>query len=629
MLNEQLAHSLIMDPQFQLPDADDPPPFTTPGVSAVAGSEAPGSRHTPLSGKEELSGRELNQRLQNTMHTMFWRKLVISLTPPLQSRREDFVVGAIVQARYGGPQGSYYEATVTAVNDDSTFAIRYLEDNVVEDKVPLENFRLATDRVDARPLLALIDETRTRLENLTPRRADLIANYREVLDAPLLKQMLTAGVLDGGTILRLFNFVLDSVQRLEAPARSDRTLAWRSQFDAYIQGLVAANAAANPTPNPAAAAGTDGGAGAGAGVEVQIGPMVALLPVFFGFVFGALDQLSRDLVNSQLRMLAPQVAGETGIEYERERFTAKLDKGLVGLDKTSTWLTSHAGAWCAEAEAGAAPGGAGGGDSDVYTMRREGLANGLNRNLLRECVADGVLRLVQMPVRLDGPDGAASLPETMAWDGKRLASVRDSMDRVVLVATLLVIARQVLSQKRVIPSDEVMEGLRSKLDWLLQQPNTRLPNLQRAVQDTAAAACAAAGGGAGAAEGAGAASTSTLEPELIETLSNLVSSAADPKNSVFALFQKRAYFLLRHMVHAGAAASTGTSAAVDGTDRVAAALGATIGKSGLKAFQPLLLETGRRLRRFIDLNSAVHWAVYTRLLHEAASALPLASPPVA
>ena len=52
------------------------------------------------------------------------------------------------------------------------------------------------------------------------------------------------------------------------------------------------------------------------------------------------------------------------------------------------------------------------------------------------------------------------------------------MDRVVLVATLLVIARQVLSQKRVIPSDEVMSALKSKLDWLLQQPNTRLPSLQ-------------------------------------------------------------------------------------------------------------------------------------------------------
>mmetsp|Transcript_96499 Transcript_96499/g.275266 ORF Transcript_96499/g.275266 Transcript_96499/m.275266 type:complete len:478 (-) Transcript_96499:119-1552(-) len=233
--NEQLAHDLIMDPQYQLPAADDPPPFTTPGVSAVAGVEAPGSRHTPLSGKEELSGREINHRIQSTMQTMFWRKLVISLTPTAQSKREDFVVGSIVQARFGGPQGSFYEATVTGVHDDGTFAIRYLEDNVVEDRVPLGNFRLATDRVDARPLLGLIDETRKRLEGLTPRRADLIATYREVLDAPLLRQMLMEGVLDGVTILKLFNFVLDTVQQLEAPARADRTIAWRSQFDAYIQ----------------------------------------------------------------------------------------------------------------------------------------------------------------------------------------------------------------------------------------------------------------------------------------------------------------------------------------------------------------------------------------------------------
>lgn len=372
-----------------------------------------------------------------------------------------------------------------------------------------------------------------------------------------------------------------------------------SRIEPCVQGLAAA--AANPSAAAAAVAG--------------VGPMVALLPVFFGFVFGALDQLSRDLINSRLRMLAPQLVGAAGVEYERERFDAKVEQGLTSLGQTRAWLAPHAGTWCA----------AGGAQSDTYAVRREGLANGVNRNLLRECMADGVLALVQLPKRLDGQEGAAVLPETMAWDGKRLAAVRDSMDRVVLVATLLVIARQVLSQKRVIPSEEVVAGLKGKLDWLLQQPNTRLPNLQRAVQDAAASACTAAAAGQG---GAGEAAMA-LEPELVESLAAMVSSAADPRNSVFALFTKRAYGLLHHMVHAGAAASTGTSAATDGTDRVAAALSAMIGTSGLRAFQPLLLETGRALRRFIDHNGAVYWHHYSKILHDAAAALPLASPPVA
>ena len=67
----------------------------------------------------------------------------------------------------------------------------------------MSNFRLATDTVDARPLLALINEARGRLEGLTPRRADLHTQYREVLDAPLLKQMLLKvrreGRREGGT----------------------------------------------------------------------------------------------------------------------------------------------------------------------------------------------------------------------------------------------------------------------------------------------------------------------------------------------------------------------------------------------------------------------------------------------
>ena len=49
-------------------------------------------------GKEQLTGRQINERIQNTMQEMFWRKLVISLTPTAQSKREDFVVGSQVQA---------------------------------------------------------------------------------------------------------------------------------------------------------------------------------------------------------------------------------------------------------------------------------------------------------------------------------------------------------------------------------------------------------------------------------------------------------------------------------------------------------------------------------------------------
>jgi hypothetical protein len=138
------------------------------------------------------------------MQKVFWAKLVGSLSPAAQGGRDELVVGALVQARYGGAQGAFYDASVTAVHADGTFDIRYVQDKVEECRCPLAQFRLRGDPVDARPLLALVAELRSRLERATPPRLSALrAQIADALDAPWLSQMLLRGVLEADGMLRL------------------------------------------------------------------------------------------------------------------------------------------------------------------------------------------------------------------------------------------------------------------------------------------------------------------------------------------------------------------------------------------------------------------------------------------
>ena len=174
--NEQLAHELLMDPAFQLESLPEPAPFAPPTPADLdPRSIEAGLRSAQAAG---LGPEEVRARVAATMKAMFWSRLVASLTPTTQVTAADFKVGSSVQARFGGPQGAFFAATVTAVHASDrgpTFDIVYAQDGVVERGCLASQFRLASEPADARPLVALVGEVRARLEAATPRRMDLHA----------------------------------------------------------------------------------------------------------------------------------------------------------------------------------------------------------------------------------------------------------------------------------------------------------------------------------------------------------------------------------------------------------------------------------------------------------------------
>jgi len=553
LVNERLAHELILNPEFQLPALPEPPKFSAPRPHGpLLPGNAPPSRE---GGQEQLSQQAMLGRMQSTMQELFWQRLVNALTPTTIQGRGDISVGALVQARYGGPQGTFYEAKVTACRDDGSFDIQYTQDSVVETSVPLDNFRLADHPLDTRPLLALITEVRTRLEAATPRRPDLHATYREVLDAPLLKQMLEAGVLDLPAVVRLARFVLESVENLEAPVRADRTRVWREDFLGFIESQQAAS---------------------------EPSGLVRALPAFFAFVNATLDQLQRDTVNFHLRSLAPHFRGDAAVEYERQRFRMKAERRLVALSRATQWLTASIPSFCGAQEGG----------TETQRLALQDQASPSHTRALRGLVVHALVELVKQPIRWDSPRAAQALPETLIWDGPRLAQVRDKMDQVILTSTILVFFRQVLTASGAVPSQETCEALQHKLEWLLVQPDTNLASIQTAADKAARDATASAG--------------RPLPENAADSLKNLVASATDPSNAVFNLFTQRAFQILT------------TTAAQPSTERARTSLDSDIGASGLRDFRAPLLDAAQIFQALVWHHSNVFLPLYEPIIREAA-----------
>ncbi|CAN0311174.1 unnamed protein product, partial [Hapterophycus canaliculatus] len=49
------------------------------------------------------------------------------------------------------------------------------------------------------------------------------------------------------------------------------------------------------------------------------------------------DEIHVDILNAHLQFVTPFLK-QHGVEYERDRFTEKLDAGEVSLDMTHLWL---------------------------------------------------------------------------------------------------------------------------------------------------------------------------------------------------------------------------------------------------------------------------------------------------
>ncbi|CAN0217260.1 unnamed protein product, partial [Ectocarpus sp. 12 AP-2014] len=594
--NEQLAHEILVNPDFQIPaiEQDDPRKSTASSSSSSSPEE------------------ELARRFKDVMRRIFWDRFTQSLLPPPdptlaaaaaaassadapagaasntptaavgEGGETEAVVhvmglpplraGSKVHARYGSERGSYYAATVVAVGSSSDAAcgvgdgqvggegggvsvdVRYDEDGMVERGVPVSRLKRRDDPPDFGPLLALLGEVREELVSLTPNNSVLVGEVRAVLSQERLAEMLRDKTLDARQVQRLVGFIAGRILNLQAPVRSDGARAWlKARKRARMEAAIASG-------DPLA--------------------IIPLLPRVFEFVFAQMEEIKRDTANAHIRLIAPYLARH-GAPYERAKFEARLSSGDVSLERTKAWLSS-----AVQGFLGGDAGEGGTGDEGERARRAQGLRDG-REELHKAVLQEAFIGLLRSTVRLDRPDAAVAaaggvLPETLAGDGGRLAAARDDVDRVTLVATLCVLVRQVLARLRIGCPAPAMAALQAKTSGLLKQQDVLLPQIvEECVATSRRLASSTSKEGGGAAE-----SPPGLPPAEEEGLRSLLMSSADPNNEVFRVFFKRVLLSLKGMVAGGDAADVCV-------------------RNGMQSFIDELRPVGARLHRLFAHNVKV------------------------
>lgn len=106
------------------------------------------------------------------------------------------------------------------------------------------------------------------------------------------------------------------------------------------------------------------------------------------------------------------------------------------------------------------------------------LSGGFEQKLVSAVVGHGLCTLLQVPVRLDTSTNPRSvapylIPETLEWDGKRLAELRDLIDTIALECGITLSVRQLLQQRyRIAHREDEEVELQHRLDVLLRSGGT-------------------------------------------------------------------------------------------------------------------------------------------------------------
>lgn len=472
-------------------------------------------------------------------------------------------------------------AMAEASSDDApataTVDVEYLCDGVREDGVHMGRVVLAGATVpDPSPLLLALEDLAMQIASFTPNRPDIQQEVLSTVDAALLSQMVVTRSLDPVTdLLPILQYFQRSLQALQAPSRTAATDAWIRQLSESFYKVE------SPSCGDLVAGSSSQRRGK------SLDEVAPLLPPFFERATSIVEEIQRDMANYYISVLVP-VLQQQGAEYLNEKFQARLRNAMVSLDATASLLFAQiqpednlqatvrdlveAGA-CAETGFTVA---------DIVASASAPAPPSLNgvqaaapKSLVDGVVARALLSLLQLPVRLDTPEAARFLPETLSWDAARLAAMRDLVDRISLECSLVIACRQVMGMYQLPAwcSDAAAEvELQHRLDVLLTEKDTSLASItaevvryvQEALQrfrETQLLNSSTASSLGGSPRGATSLRIApSSHPALIggdsqevrERVSKALKDVVAQGNPVLALFNKRVYkVLLRAMMGQG------------------------------------------------------------------------------
>ncbi|KAF1323178.1 hypothetical protein FI667_g10743, partial [Globisporangium splendens] len=277
---------------------------------------------------------------------------------------------------------------------------------------------------DIPTLLARTEELRVEFANVMKIRPDLVEDVNLALQTGALEAMMQHPEANFLEIKARCVRIVQAILQAEAPARNDATNAFLKQFE---EGFAALQAA-----------GDNGNANV---------PAVLLLVDFLAFALRKVEELRVDLMNAHFGMLATYLQRH-GAEYEQKNLHEKLAAG-TRFEMTEKWLALEMTKYWGMLS-----------DDEKDRMAR------YDSDAFSKFLRQSMMALIG--THIEGTSGV--WPESFALDVDRIRGFRDAMDRITIVASLLVVVQEHVARRRLAVPRDFFRRIGSQLMTLLLSP---------------------------------------------------------------------------------------------------------------------------------------------------------------
>ncbi|GLJ29643.1 hypothetical protein SUGI_0584480 [Cryptomeria japonica] len=306
---------------------------------------------------------------------------------------------------------------------------------------------LARNPPDYTRVVGLVKEVRDELDALVPQSWK--QELHESIDVELFSQVMESGVQDVEYLAKLLDYALSLVLSLGAPARDSDTKAAHEKLLQELSGIVA-------------------------GMDQKSNlSFASALVKGLRFILEQIQVLKQDISISRIRTIAPLIQGPAGVEYIQKLFTDHYGPSSTAtsmLPRTVKWLSEVR--ECIEKERNDF--------NDLVEVFKCSQSNVPSAQMAGEFQTEfewtsmgtmvrlGLLQMASRPVAANEDN----TPETLKLNVGRLRSTQNDFQRVIVIATGLLLVRQTLAEKEVPAAeiDDVLKVASKQLNDILSDP---------------------------------------------------------------------------------------------------------------------------------------------------------------
>lgn len=313
---------------------------------------------------------------------------------------------------------------------------------------------LKQDEPDYSWVLKLMKEVKDELCEMSPQswRQEIV----ETIDIDILPQVLRAEILDIDFLGKILEFALVTLQKLSAPANDDKMKAAHYKLLKRLRDASQAGDKSNAS-------------------------FALLMVEGLRFVLDQIQTLRQEISTARIRMMEPLIKGPAGLEYLKKAFANRYGPPTdahTSLPLTMQWLSSvHSSAeqeWDEYKDS-----------VSSLTVNNERLYQGLPPTTLRtggsipmasrlgspsskgdeqpECKGERVDLLVRVGLlKLVNEIGGLmleTLPETLKLNLSRLRGVQSQFQKIIVIATSVLVLRQTLLSENMVTTPADMENI--------------------------------------------------------------------------------------------------------------------------------------------------------------------------